>query len=294
MGTNLSNKVKHIVNSSKNITITLLILCSSLFSQNIITKSIYSESLGREWNYNIYLPPNYEIQDSLLIIYLLHGSNGNENDWNEGINLIDSLIKECLIPSIIAVSPSTGTSWWVDGKENFETAFFKELKPYIEKNFKVDKSRSSTFLAGFSMGGYGALRYALVYPNEFSAAILLSPAIYNDFPPEGSSAIESGSFGVPFENETWKMKNYPDLLNSEMCKNNPINLFIVAGDDDWNHPEGIEFNIDWQVNLLYSEYHKKLKYPAELRIYDGGHDWDLWKKGLKEGLISILKNTMKL
>jgi enterochelin esterase-like enzyme len=67
-------------------------------------------------------------------------------------------------------------------------------------------------------------------------------------------------------------------------KNNPVELFIVAGDDDWNHPEGTEYNIDWQVNLLYSKYHKELEYPAELRIINGGHDWSLWNKGLIDAM----------
>jgi enterochelin esterase-like enzyme len=218
---------------------------------------------------------------------LLHGSGGNENDWNEGISLIDSLIKGSLIDPLIAISPSTGTSWWVNGKENYETAFFNDLKPYIEMNFKIDKLRSSTFIAGFSMGGYGVLRYALTHPNEFSNAIILSPALYNILPPKGSSAIESGSFGKPFNQDLWNEKNYPSLISSYALKNNPVNLFIVAGDDDWNHPEGVEYNIDWQVNLLYSIYNKQLNFPAELRIFDGGHDWELWKKGLKEALLFI-------
>lgn len=257
---------------------------SILFSQIITTDSLFSSLLNRNWKFNVYLPPNYSDSDSIKIIYLLHGSGGDENDWNEGIILIDSLINDKLICQMIAVAPASGTSWWVDGNEPFEKAFFEELRPYIEKKYKVKRSRNGNYIAGFSMGGYGALRYALAYPNKFSIAILLSPAIYNKLPPDGSSAIKSGSFGRPFNAEVWIKRNYPNLLTSNLLKNNPVELFIVAGDDDWNHPEGTEYNIDWQVNLLYSKYHKELEYPAELRIINGGHDWSLWNKGLIDAM----------
>ncbi len=267
-----------------------LLFISNLHSQDIKIESLKSEILKRDWRYSVYLPPCYSERNSFKIIYLLHGSGGDENDWNKGISLIDSLIKKNVIEPVITVSPSSGTSWWVNGKENFETAFFLELKPFIEKKYKVEKSREAIFIAGFSMGGYGALRYALIRPDLFSAAILLSPALYNNLPPENSSAIESGSFGNPFDKDLWISKNYNTILDSTRLKNYPVKLFIAAGDDDWNHPEGIQYNIDWQANLLYSKYHKELNYPAELRIYNGGHDWKLWERALLEALPLLLDN----
>lgn len=268
----------------KIIILLFLSINSILFSQKINTDSLYSNVLNRIWKYNLYLPQKYAESDSMKIIYLLHGSGGNENDWNQGITIIDSLIKDNIISQMIAVSPASGTSWWVDGIEPFERAFIDDLIPHIEKKYKVNRSRSGNYIAGFSMGGYGALRYALTYPNKFSFAILLSPALYDQLPPAGSSAIVSESFGKPFNTKIWTRKNYPNLLRSDILKANPVELFIVSGDDDWNHPEGIIYNIDWQVNLLYSKYHKELKYPAELRIFNGGHDWLLWTKGLIEAL----------
>lgn len=268
--------------------ILLIVSAFNIFAQNLTTKEFYSTELKRNWRFNLYLPPGYDTLDRKYpVLYLLHGSGGNEYDWDPGIQLIDSLIRYDSIKPVIAVAPASGTSWWVDGKEKFESAFIKDLIPFIELNYKAYRDRERRFVAGFSMGGYGALRYSLAYPELFSAAILLSPSIYNDLPPQGSSAIESGVFGNPFNQVIWKNKNYPVLLVKLNEKQLDVFLYIASGDDDWNHPEGFEYNIDWQVNLLYSHYHKKCNYPAELRILNGGHDWNIWLKMLKEALLII-------
>ena len=55
------------------------------------------------------------------------------------------------------------------------------------------------------MGGYGALRFALKYPEMFAAAGLLSPAIYDPEPPQASGARRAGVFGAPeFDAQVWK------------------------------------------------------------------------------------------
>lgn len=258
-------------------------------AQMIKVDSLESKLLEKNWKYALYLPSGYENYNDLDVIYLLHGSNGDETDWKDGMSILDSLIEEELIEPMVAVAPSTGTSWWVDSKLKYESAFFEELKPHIEANFKISSKRESNFIAGFSMGGYGALRYSLTRPEQFGYAILLSPALYNELPPEGSSAIESYSFGKPFNKDIWKEKNYPFLLKTGKIQEYPVELFILSGDDDWNHPEGFEYNIDWQSNLLYSLYNKKLGFPAELRIYNGGHNWELWRIGFREALIHYQK-----
>jgi hypothetical protein len=64
----------------------------------------------------------------------------------------------------------------------------------------------------------------------------------------------------------------------------PVQLFIGAGDDDWNHPEDHGLNMEIQTTLLYNKLNKQLGSPAELRIVDGSHDWALWLPLFKEGM----------
>ena len=55
-----------------------------------------------------------------------------------------------------------------DGKYMAETTVIKELIPYIDKNYRTIASRNGGRIQGMSMGGFGAMRLALKYPDLFS------------------------------------------------------------------------------------------------------------------------------
>jgi enterochelin esterase-like enzyme len=62
-----------------------------------------------------------------------------------------------------------------------------------------------------------------------------------------------------------------------------------VGDDDWHHPEGLKYDIEQQSVLLYGRLHKENEHPAELRILDGGHSWDVWGPGFEAGLAYVFQ-----
>lgn len=245
---------------------------------SISTQTFRSDTLGHAWRYNLYLPDGYEGSDAdYPVIYLLHGSGGDETGWDEGMRLLDVLVEAGKVPPCIAVAPSSGTSWWVDGVEDFETAVMADLIPHVDATYRTIARRDGRGLAGYSMGGYGALRFALTYPDVFGAVALLSPSLYDGQPPKGSSARSSGAFGDPFDAERWTQRNYPEALRRYLRGGFRVSSFIGVGDDDWNEPAGWEYNIEYQAVLLYERLSKQGGSPAELRILDGGHDWDLWR-----------------
>lgn len=249
--------------------------------------SFFSQQLDRNWNYRIYLPAGYENNDILdyPVIYLLHGSEGDVKSWDFIFPVLDSLISKNLIPSLIGIVPATGTSWWVDSpSENYESAFIKDLIPEIDKKYPTIADRGGRGIVGYSMGGYGALRYALAYAGYFGASMILSAALYNNLPPKGSSARSSGAFGKPFEEKQWMKNNYTSLLDTYFNNGDYVPLFIVTGDDDWNHEEDFSYNVEQQATFLYGKLHKEGGSPAELRIVDGGHTIKVWKKGFVEGI----------
>src|SRR6202140_1717564 len=158
----------------------------------VLTREFRSTALPRSWTYAVYLPTGYDTSDLRYpALYLLHGSGGNLYQWvNQGRiqQTADALIASGDIPPAVIVMPDGGTSWFVDRKEKMETAVITELIPDVEKSFRVLRSRDGRLVGGLSMGGYGAMRFALKYPEMFAAAALLSPAIYNPEPPENSVA----------------------------------------------------------------------------------------------------------
>ncbi len=262
------------------------------YSGNVIHKVLHSKELKRDWNYTIYVPDSYkEAAENIPVIYLLHGNGDDENAWQTGYDVIDSLIKNKKIPPIIAVTPSGKRSWWVNTLENFESAVIKELIPAIDSSFNTINSRNGRFIAGFSMGGYGALRYALAYPELFSACAIFSPALYNIAPPASSSSRSLGAFGKPFDINLWNKLNYPNELKHFEETGLRSFFYIGCGDDDWNNPEGVEYNVELQCVLLYQELNKKRDISSELRIINGGHSWKVWKPLFTEAIQEILKTN---
>ncbi|MDQ3398937.1 MAG: esterase family protein [Deinococcota bacterium] len=251
----------------------------------IMTEEFSSSTLGRTWMYNVYLPDGYNSSNlEYPVIYLLHGSNGNESSWDEGIRVLDGLIQAGEVPPAIAIAPASGYSWWVDTLEPFETAITKDLIPHVDTTYRTIEDREGRAIAGFSMGGYGTLRYALVYPEVFGAATVLSPALYDQQPPPDSSARSTGAFGDPYDPELWTELNYPASLESFKSKGLEVPVFIAVGDDDWNEPAGWEFNVEYQSVLLFERLNKEAGSLAELRVVNGEHDWELWSPMLVEGL----------
>jgi enterochelin esterase-like enzyme len=263
--------------------------CAPPDTGRVSVETMRSDVLGREWTYSVYLPPGYDTSELRYpVLYLLHGSGGDETDWRDGQDALDSLIAVGAVPPAIAVAPATGTSWWVDGQEPFETAFLQDLVPHVDRQYRTISSREGRAAVGFSMGGYGALRYGLAHPDVFGAAVLLSPALYDDLPPDGSSARTSGAFGAPFDAERWTRLNYPHVLDaSDDAPDVPV--FIVTGDDDWHHPEGTHHNVEQQTVRLYGRLHKEGGRPAELRVLDGGHSWEVWGPGFEDGLAYVFQ-----
>ena len=76
-----------------------------------------------------------------------------------------------------------------------ETAFTTDLIQHVDSTYRTLASRDGRVVGGYSMGGYGAIRYSLAHPDLFVSSIVLSPAVYIPKPPNDSSTREFGAFG---------------------------------------------------------------------------------------------------
>ncbi|MBS0339016.1 MAG: esterase family protein [Proteobacteria bacterium] len=254
-----------------------------------------SAVLGRSWAFNVYLPSGYDPAGPLRypVLYLLHGNGGDRNEWVQKGRIrrtADALIESGEIPPAIIVMPDAGTTWYVDLKEPIESAFFLELIPVIEKNYRALATRDARVIGGLSMGAYGALRYALKYPEKFQAAALLSPAVYNPEPPENSSARHVKVFALQgtdgaFSPQVWKAYNYPALWDAFLRTGLKVPMYINSGDDD-------EFFIEVQALQLY-ELLRKNRQPAELRIVNGRHEWAVWESTVGDALRYVFQGVRR-
>ena len=130
--------------------------------------------------YRIYVPPACTERDRCPSLYLLHGWTGNENDWWSMSHLSDYLKNYRLI----VITPGVGDTWYANSATNpnarYEDVIVKDLIPYVDEHYPTVAKREARAIAGLSMGGLGAMKYALRYPKMFAFA--------------GSF---SGAFGVP-------------------------------------------------------------------------------------------------
>ncbi|MEG2974608.1 MAG: alpha/beta hydrolase-fold protein [Comamonas sp.] len=267
----------------------------SAVASEVLSAEVKSPALGRALTYNVYLPTGYAESTNVRypVMYLLHGNGGNRNDWHvkgKMQSTVDELVAKGQIPPAIFIMPDANTNWYVDLKEKMETAFIEDLMPHVEKTYRTINAREGRVIGGLSMGGYGAIRFVLKYPEKFQAAALLSPAIYNPEPPADSSARHVKVFAEPntdgaYSKNVWQQYNYPALMDAFLAKGIKVPMYINSGDDD-------EFAIEADATLLYSQL-RKAKQPAELRIVNGKHEWMVWETTLGDSLKYVFSTVQR-
>jgi S-formylglutathione hydrolase FrmB len=264
----------------------VVLLAGPASASEIVTREFASAALERQWAYEVYLPSQYQTSGlNYPVFYLLHGNSGSRRDWVERGKIqrtADALIASGEIPPVVIVMPDAGATWFVDRRERMETALIRDLVPEVESSFRALRTREGRLIGGLSMGGYGALRFALKYPETFAAAALLSPAIYDPVPPKNSGARRVPAFGAPqFDEQAWRSLNYPTLWDAYLAKKTPVPMYINSGDDD-------EFLIEVEATKLYSLLRAN-RQPAELRIVDGAHTWPVWETTIGDAMKYIFR-----
>lgn len=253
----------------------------------VIYHRFSSEVLGRDYPYALYLPDGYrESNLAYPVLYLLHGSFGNERDWIESGNLeqtADRMIREGLIPPMVIVMPGSG-SWWIDGyNEAARSAFLDELMPYVEEAWQVVPLREWRAIAGLSAGGYGTLNFVLERPDLFVAAAALSPASYHPLPPQHSSAWRHPAFldeEESFDTELWQRRNYTAYLDAYLAHELVVPLYLSAGNRD-------RYNAEHHARLVQQALEPHQPDRVTMEVLNGGHTWRVWRASLPKALAWI-------
>ena len=139
---------------------------------------IKSKIVGRDMYYTVYLPAGYSNEKTYPVLYLLHGYGGNQNDWFVYDKLqeqADKAIADGIMPEAVIITPDGNTWMYLDNVAGrsirYESYFFQEFLPQVEKRFHIKEERQSRMIGGFSMGGYGALSYIMALPIVICLAI---------------------------------------------------------------------------------------------------------------------------
>ena len=207
--------------------------------------TISSKKMNKTMKYSVYLPAEYEKGSSYPILYLLHGYGDENNAWLDKGNLMmtaRSYEKNGGNPMIV-ICPDGLTEFYQGRWENY---MYDELMPKVETDYKFNGKRA---VAGLSMGGYGSIYYWSKYPEMYSYAYAMSPAVNVG----GTAQILVG-----------KDKNsLPPLTIETGIQDQTTSLTSITEFHDYLVKEGIEH---------------------EFITRDGSHDWTFWQVCLPKAL----------
>lgn len=215
--------------------------------------SMTSQALGGDQPFSVFLPPSFAKQTTRTypVVYFLHGLNNDQTSWTvprygDLPAKIEQLIQSGKIPEILMVHPRGDNSFYcnsADGTRKYEDFVNLEVPAYVEAHYRARKDRDSRAIAGTSMGGYGALKIAMKYPDRYSATAGHSPIILLgenplDVPDEMKSArfyqffvsIFKSVFGDPIRQDLWDA-NSPLILAKD-GKLGRLGIYFDYGTED--------------------------------------------------------------
>lgn len=234
-----------------------------------------SDSLKRDVPYRVVLPADYlsSSDKRFPVVYLLHGLTGHYNDWTDRTDVAQLATKY----NVIIVTPEGGDGWYSDSpvlpQSRYESYLINELIPEIDRSYRTYPERKFRFLAGLSMGGYGAVKFGLKYPNLFAMVGSFSGAfgIAKWTEKKGGNSLIGRSidsvFG-PVGSEARRANDVFEILKNMKPERTDVlpYIYISCGTED----SMIEENRALNKALV----EKKIKHDYSTR--SGGHDWVFW------------------
>jgi len=231
----------------------------------------YSESLGMQTEVYVVIPQqsskgeigieNNAKQEKYKCLYLLHGLSDDHSIWLRRT----SIERYATQYGICVVMPCGARSFYTDMKYgmNYYTYIARELPRIIREFFNVSEKREDNFVAGLSMGGYGALKIGLRECNSFCAAAGLSPCVDINSRREWKDLFVS-IFGeceeVPEEEDLFKLAKKVD------SDPNKPRIYVGIGTEDFLYEE----------NLRFKALMESLDYDFTYRESAGTHCWEFW------------------
>jgi putative tributyrin esterase len=213
------------------------------------------------------------------LLYLLHGYSDDHTAWQRWTS-IERYVEEL---NLAVVMPAAYNSFYTDmihGGKYF-TFLTEELPAIVHDLFPLSTRREDTFVAGLSMGGYGAFKLALSRPDLYAAAASLS------------GAVDIREVVKPHddpENEAWLENMRTVFGDLKKVPGGPHDLFTLArkvsttatkprlfqycGTDDFLYAD----------NLRFRDFIRPLGFDYTYDETPGDHNWKYWDAEIQKVL----------
>ena len=256
----------------------------------LIQVNFISKSLMRTVPMNVILPvdkltfPGMPVREDkpYKTLYLLHGVFGNYTDWISGTN-VQRWAEE---RDLVVVMPSGDNMFYVDQPKanNYYGEFIgKELVEITRKMFPLSHKKEDTYIAGLSMGGFGAIRNGLKYHDTFGCIAGLSSALVLE-------GMDKRTDEVPFfiESRSYAESCFGDLSKLAESDMNPKWLAKKLVEEKAEIPKiymacGTSDSL-FGANKDFYDYLTNLGILADFVEGPGAHEWDFWNTYIKKVL----------
>ncbi|MBQ1074255.1 esterase family protein [Micromonospora sp. C31] len=243
----------------------------------------HSEVLGLSTSMTVILPQRTSSQIGISgsagqgdppVLYLLHGLSDDDTTW-----LRRTSIERYVAPlGLAVVMPQVGRSFYTDEEHGnrYWTFLTQELPRLCHDFFRLSARREDTFVAGLSMGGYGALKWALREPGRFAAAASLSGALDVAARRHDPSApLDAAVWHTAFGERTvvGSDDDVLALLGGAAVADLPA-LRVACGTGDFLYED----------NLAFVAAARERGVALSVDFSPGAHDWAYWDAKIQDVL----------
>lgn len=235
-----------------------------------------SKALNTQRRMHVYTPPGYENGDEKYpVFYLLHGAMDSDDSWTSvgrANFILDNLIAEGKCKPMIVVMPAGHTGTFRFGPPGddsfgkqmnaFKDDFIGDIRPYVEKHYRVKEGRANRAVAGLSMGGAQTISIAMSQLGDYAYYGVFSSGVFG---------IAGGGPGAPPGGADFEKTNEKVLDDAELKKDLKLVWFATGKTD---------FLLDTSRKTV--EVFKKHKFDVTYVEGEGGHTWINWRAYLAE------------
>lgn len=220
------------------------------------------------------------LDGDIPVLYLLHGLSDNHSAWLRRTN-VDRYAEHA---GIAVVMPEVQRSFYTDMEYglSYFTYIAKELPLICRNMFRFSSKREDNFIAGLSMGGYGAIKTALTYPENYIAAASFSGAL--DVKSRFKVTKDLMSINECYAINNGVIKPRDDLFslasNLAGAHTNVPDLYITCGLSDFLYED----------NKRFCAHLDSLSIPHCYEEWEGAHEWDFWDESIRRAIDRFRRN----
>ena len=262
----------------------------------VLRMNYLSQALGMQTNVSVILPSKpfnpfaeekpKEGPVKYQTLWLLHGGGGDDLDYISFSNIVRIADEH----QVAVIMPSDQNAFYCDGflpnGGNYFSFVTEELVKVCRSLYPLSERREDNFIAGLSMGSGGAMKCAMLHPELYKTAVIMSGGGMRLHRPNDVWAKE---FLKKVINAEDVEKDYPDVENPKQDVNMCVPFYYILKGDKSDLPEfyftcgGDDFLLR-DVKLCLDFYDKMgLSYKYE-EVPGFKHEWDFWELSLKKAL----------